>query len=225
MTVGPVALAWSGGKDSALALAALRRDGTSVAALLTTFTDDFDRVSMHGVRRALVRDQAAAAGVPLVEVGIPAACPDEVYAARMEAALCTPPLSELGAVASGDLFLEDVRAYREEAVARAGKSALFPLWGRDTAALAQSFIDGGFEAYVVCVDTRRLDASFAGRDFDAAFLADLPPGIDPCGENGEFHSFVHAGPCFERPIACRVGQRVIREGFAFADVLAGRACR
>ena len=219
MTVGPVALAWSGGKDSALALAALRRDGTNVAALLTTFTDDYDRVSMHGVRRALVRQQAAAAGVPLVEVGIPAACVDEVYAARMEAAFRSPPLRDLDAVASGDLFLEDVRAYREEQLARAGKSALFPLWRQDTAALARSFIEVGFEAYVVCVDTRKLDASFAGREYDAAFLDDLPPGIDPCGENGEFHTFVHAGPCFDHRIRCRVGERVLREGFAFADLV------
>jgi uncharacterized protein (TIGR00290 family) len=220
MTVGPVALAWSGGKDSTLALAALRRAGTEVAALLTTFTDDYDRVSMHGVRRELARDQAAAVGIPLVEVGIPAACVDDVYAARMEAALRSPPLGELGAVASGDLFLEDVRAYREERLASAGKTALFPLWGLGTAALARSFVADGFEAYVVCVDTRRLDASFAGRKYDAAFLDELPPGIDPCGENGEFHSFVYDGPCFERPVRCRVGESVIREGFAFADLLA-----
>lgn len=220
MTVGPVALAWSGGKDSALALAALRRDGTNVAALLTTFTDDYDRVLVHGVRRGLVRDQAAAAGVPLVEVGIPAGCVHEVYAARMEAAFRAPPLADLDAMASGDLFLEDVRAYREERLARAGKSALFPLWGRDTAALARSFIEDGFEAYVVCVDTRRLDASFAGREYDAAFLDDLPPGIDLCGENGEFHTFVHAGPCFDRRVSCRVGERMLREGFAFADLVA-----
>jgi uncharacterized protein (TIGR00290 family) len=219
MRVGPVALAWSGGKDSALALAALRRDGTNVAALLTTFTDDYDRVSMHGVRRALVRDQAAAVGIPLVEVGIPAACVNDVYAERMKAAFRSPPLVELGAVASGDLFLEDVRAYREERLASVGKSALFPLWGRDTAALARSFIEDGFEAYVVCVDTRRLGASFAGRDYDAAFLDDLPPGIDPCGENGEFHTFVHAGPCLDHPVPCRVGERVLREGFAFADLV------
>ena len=220
MTVGPVALSWSGGKDSALALATLRRDGTNVAALLTTFTDDYDRVSMHGVRRALVRHQAVAAGVPLVEVGIPAACTHEAYAARMEAAFRSPPLRDVDAVAAGDLFLEDVRAYREEQLARAGKSALFPLWGRDTAALAHSFIEDGFEAYVVCVDTRKLDASFAGREYDAAFLDDLPPGIDPCGENGEFHSFVHAGPCFDYDIPCRVGEHVLREGFAFADLFA-----
>ena len=220
MTVGPVALAWSGGKDSALALAALRRDGRDVVALLTTFTDDYDRVSMHGVRRALVRRQAAAAGVPLVEVGIPAGCVDEVYAARMEAAFRSPPLSDVDAVAAGDLFLEDVRAYREEQLARAGKSALFPLWGRETAALAHSFVEDGFEAYVVCVDTRKLEASFAGREYDAAFLADLPAGIDPCGENGEFHTFVHAGPCFDSEVPCRVGEHVLREGFAFADLVA-----
>jgi len=216
---GPVALAWSGGKDSALALVALRRAGTTVAALLTTFTDDYGRVSMHGVRRGLIRDQAAAVGVPVVEVGIPAACIDDVYAARMEAAFRSPPLIPLDRVASGDLFLEDVRAYREERLASAGKAALFPLWGLDTAVLARSFIEAGFEAYVVCVDTRRLDASFAGRDYDAAFLDDLPSGIDPCGENGEFHTFVHAGPCLDRRVPCRVGERVLREGFAFADLL------
>ena len=220
MTVGSVALAWSGGKDSALALAALRSEGTNVAVLLTTFTDDYDRVSMHGVRRALVRDQAAAAGVPLVEVDIPVACVHEVYAARMDAAFRAPPLRELDAVASGDLFLEDVRADREERLATAGKSALFPLWGRDTAALARSFVEDGFQAYVVCVDTRRLDPSFAGREYDAAFLDDLPADVDPCGENGEFHSFVHAGPCFDRALPCRVGEHVLREGFAFADLLA-----
>jgi uncharacterized protein (TIGR00290 family) len=219
MTVGPVALAWSGGKDSALALAALRRDGASVAALVTTFTDHYDRVSMHGVRRALVRRQAAAARLPLVEIGIPVGCGEEVYAARMEAALRTPPLDGVSAVASGDLFLEDVRAYREDLLASVGKSALFPLWGLDTATLARSFSEDGFEAYVACVDTRRLDASFAGRAYDAAFLDDLPPGIDPCGENGEFHSFVRAGPCFEHAVPCRVGKQVLREGFAFADLV------
>ncbi len=179
MRAGPVALAWSGGKDSALALAALRRECTAVAALLTTFTDDYDRVSMHGVRSALVRDQASAAGIRLVEIGIPAGCVEEVYAARMEAAFRSPPLAELDAVASGDLFLEDVRAYREERLASVGKSALFPLWGRDTASLARSFIDDGYKAYVVCVDTRVLDASFAGRTYDASFLDDLPPRHRP----------------------------------------------
>jgi uncharacterized protein (TIGR00290 family) len=220
VTAGPVALAWSGGKDSALALAALRREGTEVAALLTTFTADYDRVSMHGVRRALVREQSAAAGAPLVEVDIPAACSDDVYSERMEAALRSPPLAALDAVASGDLFLEDVRAYREERLRQVGKRALFPVWGQDTTTLARTFIDAGFEAHVVCVDTRRLDASFVGRAYDAAFLDDLPSGIDPCGENGEFHTFVHAGPCFERCVPCRVGEHVVRGDFAFADLVA-----
>jgi uncharacterized protein (TIGR00290 family) len=215
----PVALAWSGGKDSALALAALRREGADVAALLTTFTRDYDRVSMHGVRRELVRDQAAAVGVPLVEVDIPVACPDEVYADRMETALREPPLADLHTVASGDLYLEDVRAYREERLGRVGKSALFPLWGLDTTKLARSFLDDGFAAHVVCVDTSRLDRSFVGRAFDAAFLDDLPANTDPCGENGEFHTFVYSGPCFGRPVACEVGERVVREGFAFADLV------
>ena len=220
MTAGPVALSWSGGKDSALALAALRRDGIEVSALITTFTADYDRVSMHGVRRALLRAQAAAVGVPLVEVDIPAACPDDVYADRMQAALRSPPLAALHAVASGDLYLEDVRAYREERLSQVGKGALFPVWGLDTTTLARTFLDAGFEAHVVCVDTRRLDVSFVGRPYDASFLEDLPPGVDPCGENGEFHTFVHAGPCFERRVDCDVGERVVRGDFAFADLVA-----
>ena len=219
MTAGPVALAWSGGKDSALALAALRRERIEVAALITTFTTDYDRVSMHGVRRSLLRDQAAAVGVALVEVDIPAACSDDVYADRMEAALRGPPLAALQAVASGDLYLEDVRAYREERLRRVGKRAIFPIWGLDTTTLAHTFLDSGFEAHVVCVDTRRLDASFVGRSYDAAFLEALPSGVDPCGENGEFHTFVHAGPCFERRLACRVGDHVVRGDFAFADLV------
>ena len=221
MTAGPIALAWSGGKDSALALTALRREGCDVAALITTFTADYDRVSMHGVRRALLRAQAEAVGVPLVEVDIPAACADDVYADRMEAALRSPPLAALHAVASGDLYLQDVRAYREERLRQVGKRALFPLWGLDTAAVAREFLGEGFEAQVVCVDTRRLDASFVGRAYDASFLGLLPPGVDPCGENGEFHTFVHAGPCFERRVARRVGRHVVRGDFAFADLVRG----
>jgi uncharacterized protein (TIGR00290 family) len=220
MTAGLlVALAWSGGKDSALALAALRRAGTRVAALLTTITADYERVSMHGVRRALVRDQAAAAGLPLVEIDIPAECAHDLYADRMEAALRSSPLAALDAVASGDLFLEDVRSYREERLRRVGKTALFPLWGLNTATLAGSFIDQGFEARVVCVDTRRLDVSFVGRAYDRSFLEALPPGVDPCGENGEFHTFVHAGPCLSRRVPCRAGEVVVRGDFAFADLV------
>jgi uncharacterized protein (TIGR00290 family) len=213
-----IALSWSGGKDSALALRALREEGTEPAALLTTFTGDYDRVSMHGVRRELVQAQAQAAGLPLVEIDIPAACPNEVYEQRMAAALAAPPLDGVDAVAFADLFLEDIRAYREERLAGAERQALFPIWGRDTAQLAQEFVDAGFEAVLACVDPAQLDASFAGRSFDEALLADLPDGADPCGENGEFHTFVHAGPIFSRPIEIELGDAVTRDGFAFQDL-------
>jgi uncharacterized protein (TIGR00290 family) len=162
-----------------------------------------------------------AVGIPLVEIVIPPACVNEIYEERMARAFDEVPLRDVDAVAFGDLFLEDVRAYREERLASAGKSALFPLWGRDTAALAHSFIADGFEAYVVCVDTRKLDASFAGREYDAAFLDDLPPEIDPCGENGEFHTFVHAGPGFAQPVELEVGEIVERDGFVFCDLVPG----
>ncbi len=216
----PTALSWSGGKDSALALWVLREQlGVEPAALLTTFTEDYDRVSMHGVRRQLVRAQAAAAGVPLVEVGIPAACVNEVYEERMAAALAAPPLAGLPAIAFADLFLEDIRAYRQDRLRAVGREALFPLWGRDTTALAREFVEAGFEATVCCLDPRQLDPSFAGRRFDASFLEDLPGSVDPCGENGEFHTFVHAGPILAAPIAIEVGAVEEREGFVFADLL------
>ena len=213
-------LAWSGGKDSALALRELRRNGVEPAALLTTVTEGYDRVSMHGVRRDLLRRQAAAVGVPLVEVTIPPDCVNAVYEERMAAAFAAPPLEDIGAMASGDLFLEDVRTYREERLAAAGKDALFPLWGRDTRALAHEFVDAGFEAVVCCLDPRALDPGFAGRSYDAGFLADLPDGVDPCGERGEFHTFVHAGPVFAQPVAVRTGEVVERDGFVFCDLVA-----
>lgn len=216
-----VALSWSGGKDSALALWVMREElGIEPAALLTTVTEDFDRVSMHGVRRELVRTQAEAAGLPLVEIGIPAACVNEVYEERMAAALATPPLAEAGTMAFADLYLEEIRAYREQRLVGAGRKVMFPLWGLDTAALARRFIAAGFEATLVCVDPRRIDPAFAGRAFDESLLADLPDGADPCGENGEFHTFVHAGPIFEAPIAVEAGETVEREGFVFTDLLA-----
>jgi uncharacterized protein (TIGR00290 family) len=215
-----LALSWSGGKDSALALLALREEhGEEPVALLTTFTEDFDRVSMHAVRRDLLRAQAAAVGVPLVEVDIPNACVNKVYEARMAAALSSPPLNSVRTMAFADLFLEDIRAYREEKLALGGWEATFPLWGRDTRELAHAFIDAGFEAVLVCVDPAQLDPSFVGRPFDGALLADLPPGVDPCGENGEFHTFVHAGPIFSEPIRIELGEAVLRNGFAFQDVL------
>jgi uncharacterized protein (TIGR00290 family) len=215
-----VGLAWSGGKDSALALWALRRAGVEVAALLTTITEGYDRVSMHGVRRELLRRQAAATGVTLVEVTIPPDCVNAVYEERMAAAFAEPPLDGIGAMASGDLFLEDVRAYREERLADAGKEALFPLWGRNTQLLARTFLDEGFEAVVCCLDPRKLDQSFAGRPYDAHFLADLPDDVDPCGERGEFHTFVHAGPILSEPERVTVGEMVERDGFVFCDLVA-----
>jgi len=214
-----VALSWSGGKDSALALLALREAGTEPVVLLTTLTEDYDRVSMHGVRGELLRAQARAAGVELVEVGIPAACPNEVYERRMAAALSSPPLAGVSAVAFADLFLEEIRAYREQRLAASGRMALFPVWGRDTGLLAREFVARGFEATLVCVDPARLDPSFAGRRFDEDLLADLPDGVDPCGENGEFHTFVHAGPIFDRPVPIAHGDTVTRDGFVFHDLI------
>jgi uncharacterized protein (TIGR00290 family) len=215
-----IALSWSGGKDSALALWALREElGTEPAALLTTFTEDYDRVSMHAVRRELLRSQARATGIELVEIDIPAACVNATYEERMAQAFARPPLDRVETVAFADLFLADVRAYREERLAAAGRSGLFPLWERDTAALARRFIAAGFEATLVCVDPAQLDPAFVGRPFDEALLADLPPEADPCGENGEFHTFVHAGPIFEAPIEIELGEAVTRDGFAFQDLI------
>ena len=219
---GAVALSWSGGKDSALALWALREElGIEPAALLTTFTAEHDRVSMHGVRRELVRAQAAAAGLPLVEVEIPAGCGNELYEQRMAAAWEQPALVGVETMAFADLYLEEIRAYREQRLLGAGREALFPLWGRDTAALARTFLAAGFGATLVCVDPRQLDPAFAGRAFDEALLAELPAGADPCGENGEFHTFVHAGPIFAAPIPVEVGETVTREGFVFTDLRPG----
>jgi uncharacterized protein (TIGR00290 family) len=220
--VSGVVLSWSGGKDSALALWAMRvEQGVEPAALLTTFTEDYGRVSMHAVRRELLEAQATAVGVPLVEVGIPAVCSNEVYEERMAEALAAPPLAEIDEFAFADLFLADIRAYREERLAAIGRRATFPVWGRDTAALAARFVDAGFEATLVCVDPRQLDPSFAGRPFDADLLRDLPAGVDPCGENGEFHTFVTAGPIFSAPVATRHGETVERDGFVFHDLLPG----
>jgi uncharacterized protein (TIGR00290 family) len=214
----PFALSWSGGKDSALVLWTLRRRQLEPEALITTVTESYERVSMHGVRRELLARQAEALGVPLVEVVIPPSCVNEVYDTRMAEAFAAAPLSGVEVVAFGDLFLEDVRAYREGRLAAAGKRGLFPLWGHDTADLAREFLDDGFEATLVCVDPRALDAAFCGRRYDERLLAELPPGVDPCGENGEFHTFVSAGPIFAEPVACKPGEIVEREGFVFCDL-------
>src|SRR3954462_13137989 len=217
----PVALAWSGGKDSSLALAALRADPTvEVVALLTTVTQDYDRISMHGVRRSILTSQVEVLGLPLVEAAIPAAASNQIYDAAMAAALSRlqqqyPGLEHL---AFGDLFLEDVRAYRERVLPPLGWTPLFPLWGRDTRALAQQFIEDGYRAILTCVDTEQLGPEFAGREFDAALLADLPPTVDPCGERGEFHTCAYAGPMFHRSLAVDTGITIEREGFVFTDV-------
>jgi uncharacterized protein (TIGR00290 family) len=214
------ALSWSGGKDSALTLWALRLQGVEPEALITTVTDAYDRISMHGVRRELLAKQADKTGIPLVEVRIPPACVNEVYEARMTEAFASAPLASVETVAFGDLFLEDVRAYREERLTASGRRGVFPLWGRDTGVLAREFIAAGFQAFIVTLDPRALDASFAGRAYDEQLLAELPASVDPCGENGEFHTFVHAGPIFSEPIACETGEVVEREGFVFCDVIA-----
>jgi uncharacterized protein (TIGR00290 family) len=224
----PVVLSWSGGKDSSLALAALRDDPRrEVVGLLTSITSGYDRVSIHGVRRALVEAQAAALGLPLHEVVLQPASSNEAYETAFAEALervreAHPDVRHL---AFGDLFLEDVRAYRERTLAATELAPLFPIWGLDTTALAHEFVDAGFEASLVCVDTTQLAATFAGRAFDADLLADLPASVDRCGERGEFHTFVSAGPIFDRPIPISVGEVVLREErFAFCDLMpAGEA--
>jgi uncharacterized protein (TIGR00290 family) len=219
-----LSLGWSGGKDSALALWTLReREGRLPGSLLTTVTAEYERVSMHGVRRELLRRQAQLVGVPLVEVEIPTPCPNEVYEERMAAAFASSEMEGVEEMAFGDLFLEDIREYRESRLVGTGRRAVFPVWGLDTGELARQFIAEGFRAILVCVDPRALDASFAGREFDEGLLKDLPPEVDPCGENGEFHTFVYAGPIFSEPVACRRGDVVERDGFVFCDLLVGRA--
>jgi uncharacterized protein (TIGR00290 family) len=215
-----VLFCWSGGKDSAMALHALRVAGDCrITALLTTITEEYDRISMHGVRRALLERQADSLGLPLHAVLIPPQCINAAYEARMKGALEEHFARGVRHVAFGDIFLEDLRVYREKNLALVGMQALFPIWRRDTRELAREFVRQGFRAITVCVDPRVLDASFAGRELDANFFAELPPGVDPCGENGEFHTFVFDGPVFKMPIAFRVGEKVLRDGFCFCDLL------
>lgn len=213
-------LSWSSGKDSMLALAELRDDpSTEVVGLLTTVNEDADRVAMHAVRRTLLEAQAAALGLPLHVVEIPQACRNETYEQRMSAAVEAAIADGITRMAFGDLFLADVRAYREQMLAPTGIEPVFPLWGRDTTKLAREMVDRGVRATLTCVDPRHLDPGFAGREYDDQLLAELPQGVDPCGENGEFHTFVHDGPGFAHPLAVRTGEVVERDGFVFADVL------
>ena len=217
-------VAWSSGKDSAWALHEVRRAGdVEVAGLLTTVTEPFARVSMHAVREELLDRQAAAAGLPCRKVRIPWPCPNAVYEARMAEALAAARAEGVTHVVFGDLFLADVRAYREAKLAGTGLAPLFPLWGRDTAALAGEMIAGGLRATLTCVDPAKLDGALAGRPFDRALLASLPAGVDPCGENGEFHTFAWAGPMFSAAVAVAPGEVVLRDGFAFADLLPAAA--
>jgi len=214
-----VALSWSSGKDSAWSLHLLRQDPSiEVVALVTTLNEEFDRVAMHAVRRELLELQAESVGVPLWTVPLPWPCSNEQYEGRMRD-LCTRAL-EVGveAMAFGDLFLADIRAYREKQLSGTGLEPLFPVWQIPTADLARTMIASGLRAKITCVDPRVLSREFAGRDFDSQFLADLPPGVDPCGENGEFHSFVYDGPEFRQALGVVVGEIVERDGFVFADL-------
>lgn len=215
-----VLLSWSSGKDAAWALHVLRQAGeVEVAGLLTTTNAAFDRVAMHGVRNALLEAQAEAAGLSLWKIPLPWPCPNEAYEALMAQACARAAAEGIEAMAFGDLFLEDVRDYRIQKLAGTGLEPLFPLWGSDTAALARQMVGEGLKATLTCVDPRALDAGFAGRDFDLQLLADLPPGVDPCGERGEFHSFAWDGPMFRHPVPAARGEVVERDGFVFADLV------
>jgi uncharacterized protein (TIGR00290 family) len=214
-----VLVSWSSGKDSAWMLHALRqRHDVELVGLLTTVNETFGRVAMHAVRRELLAAQAGAAGLPLMEIPLPWPCSNDEYERRMSAAVGAAHARGVTHVAFGDLFLEDVRAYRERQMADTGLTPLFPLWGRDTALLAREMIASGLRARLTTVDPRHLPASFAGREFDTSLVDDLPAGVDPCGERGEFHSFCYDGPMFHHPIDIQPGDVVERDGFVFADL-------
>ncbi|HEX4111106.1 MAG TPA: hypothetical protein VH020_01090 [Stellaceae bacterium] len=222
MSAPPAFVSWSSGKDSAFALHEARRSGLAeIVGVLTTINETFDRVAMHGVRNELLDRQIAALGVPAIKVPLPYPCPNAVYEARMAAAVARIRAKGVRHIVFGDLFLADIRAYREEKLAAAGIHGLFPLWRRDTAALARDMIASGMVAHLVCIDPKQLDRSFAGRRFDQDLLAALPAGCDPCGENGEFHTVVSAGPMFSAPIPVTIGAIVERDGFVFADAMPG----
>jgi uncharacterized protein (TIGR00290 family) len=211
-------LSWSGGKDSSLALYEIQQEGThNVAGLLTTITEDYDRISMHGVRVALLEQQAESLGIPLKKILIPKEATNEIYEARMRALLEAGLREGVDTVAFGDIFLEDLKIYREKNLAQLEMKGLFPIWKRDSAELAQTFIKLGFKAALACIDTHFLDPSFAGRAYDQDLLRDLPANVDPCGENGEFHSFAFDGPIFKHPIHHTLGEVVRRDRYCFCD--------
>jgi uncharacterized protein (TIGR00290 family) len=219
--VTPALLSWSGGKDAAWTLHALRQHGeVEVVGLLTTITEGYERVSMQGIRVDVLHAQAAAAGLPVIEARIPQQADNATYEDSFAAALehARERWPGIERIAFGDLFLADIRAWRETLCSRLGWAPLFPLFGSDTTRLARDMIAGGLRAHLCCVDTTQLDAGFAGRDFDAALLRDLPADVDPCGENGEFHTCVSAGPMFDKPLAIVRGDTVLRDGrFAYTD--------
>ena len=213
-------MSWSSGKDSTATLHAVRQDpAIEVVGLLVTVNSTADRVAMHAVRRTLLDAQAERLGLPLHVVDIPSPCPNEVYEEQMAEAMAAAVQGGVEAVVFGDLFLDDVRAYREQALVGTGIRPLFPLWGRPTDRLAYEMITSGIQAVLTCVDPTKLPSSFAGRPFDGALLRDLPAGVDPCGERGEFHTFVWDGPGFANPIDVRTGEVVTRDGFVFCDVI------
>jgi len=218
-----VVLSWSSGKDSAWTLHRLRQDpGIEVAALVTTVNSEFNRVAMHAVRQELLQAQAEAAGLPLIEVPIPYPCSNAEYESRMRALIERLRAERIERIAFGDLYLADIRAYREQQLQGTGIAPLFPLWNEPTAALARNMIAGGLRAVLTCVDPKQLAPAFCGRQFDADLLEALPAGTDPCGENGEFHSFACAGPMFRVPIAVATGATVERDGFVFTDLCLAR---
>ncbi len=215
-------LSWSSGKDSAYSLAVLRRRAEiEVVGLVTTLNADANRVAMHGVRRQLLEQQARSVGLPLLAVDLPWPCTNEQYESIMSEVVGTAVAQGVSVMAFGDLFLEDIRAYRERQLDGSGLRPTFPLWGRDTTTLASDMIRDGIRATISCVDGAQLDAEFAGRSFDERLLRDLPPSADPCGEKGEFHTFAWDGPGFDEPIPIRVGDTVVRDGFHFTDLLSG----
>jgi len=213
-------ISWSSGKDSAFALHEIRRTGEfDVVGALTTVTETFERVSIHGVRQEILLAQLEAAGLPPRIVPIPYPCPNEVYETQMGEAVAEAVQDDITHIIFGDLYLADVRAYREQKLTGTGIAPVFPLWQRPTLALAQAMIESGLEAYLATVDLKKLPAEFAGRKFDAALIADLPGGVDPCGENGEFHTCVVAGPIFSRRLPVVTGERVERDGYAYCDLV------
>ncbi|MDD5431851.1 MAG: diphthine--ammonia ligase [Candidatus Omnitrophica bacterium] len=221
MIMEKILFAWSGGKDSAMALYELKKSRDyEIVALLTTVTEDYERISMHGVRKILLEQQAEFLGLPLEKIYITKKSSNEEYEAKMKDALMRYQGMGVSSVAFGDIFLEDLKKYREGNLSKLGMKGIFPIWKRNSLELANTFIDLGFKAVITCIDSKILDKSFAGRDFDKQFLSELPANVDPCGENGEFHSFVYDGPIFSRQIQCEKGEVVLRDNrYYFCDLM------